>query len=112
MATYIPRKDIKHGDKIEVTWTRNGVHTTRVGVAHEKRGDVWLTKEGGSLGTSGEMKISINLLSRLSKEERAQKRREELTMQFGGPWATWASLAQTSANAIDYIIEQEEKGNL
>lgn len=108
MATYITRKDIKHGDKIEVTWLSKGIENTRVGVAHEKRGDVWLTKEGGSLGTSGEMKISINLLGRLTKEQRLQKRREELFEEFLGEHVSWDYVAKPMQKAIERIIEMEE----
>lgn len=108
MATYIPRKDIKHGDKLEITWSSKGIHNTRVGVAHEKRGDVWLTKEGGSLGTSGEMQISINLLERLTKEQRLQKRREELLVEFLGEHVAWHYVAPAMCKAIERIIEMEE----
>jgi len=108
VATYITRKDIKHGDKLEIFWERRGVLTTRVGVAHEKRGDVWLTKEGGSLGTSGEMKISINLLERLTKEQRLQKRREELFEEFLGEHVSWDYVAKPMQKAIERIIEMEE----
>jgi hypothetical protein len=108
VATYITRKDIKHGDKIEVTWLSKGIENTRVGVAREKRGDVWLTKEGGSLGTSGEMKISINLLERLTKEQRLQKRREELFEEFLGEHVSWDYVATPMQKAIERIIEMEE----
>lgn len=108
--THINTKDIQKGDKIEVRWDHNGTLNTRIGVAHhqtDRDKTCWYTKEGGSLGNNNGRAVII-LLKRLTKEERLQKRREELLVEFLGEHVAWHYVAPAMCKAIERIIEMEE----
>lgn len=49
--TEIEFEDIRKGDDIEVRWRLGDTLETRRGVAHEKSGNSWLTKDGLTLVT-------------------------------------------------------------